>query len=79
MTRKNKRQTNSSTWLWGTEGTGAVFVKTKIRSLAAKGFGSFLQPLNPINTCTSESPTLAPASKIPTPAPSTSDTQTAPL
>ena len=46
MTRKssNRRQTHSSTWLWGTEGTGAAFVGTKICSLAAKGFGSFVKP-----------------------------------
>ena len=46
MTRKsnNRRQTHSSTWLWGTEGTGAAFVGTKICSLAAEGFGSFVKP-----------------------------------
>ena len=54
MTRKNNnnKHTHSSTWLWGTEGTGAAFVGTKICSLAAKGFGSFVKP----SSHTSDSP-----------------------
>ena len=59
MTRRNNKKNpmHGSTWLWGSDGTGAAFANTKICSLAAKGFGSFVPTSNPSQPSHSQTPT----------------------